>query len=157
MERTFQLYSPLIAGIEVKRRGDVRRAKLYYLRQRSASPHVSRKSWCRRLLSLPRLHSKLDMPAGAARPAFPQEGHLTVPFLHGAVATRPRARRILLRRRNARFCHTCACYASRLRSRIPPRHRHRSAQRRPERAAAAGGLYPAPLRGAPGLGAGADR
>lgn len=35
MERTFQLYSPLIAKIEVKRRGDVRRAKLYYLRGRS--------------------------------------------------------------------------------------------------------------------------
>ena len=32
VERTFQLYSPLIAKIEVKRRGDVRRAKLYYLR-----------------------------------------------------------------------------------------------------------------------------
>jgi len=35
VERTFQLYSPLIASIQVKRRGDVRRAKLYYLRQRS--------------------------------------------------------------------------------------------------------------------------
>ena len=35
VERTFQTYSPLIAGIEVKRRGDVRRAKLYYLRERS--------------------------------------------------------------------------------------------------------------------------
>ena len=35
VERTFQLYSPLIASIEVKRRGDVRRAKLYFLRQRS--------------------------------------------------------------------------------------------------------------------------
>jgi large subunit ribosomal protein L19 len=35
VERTFQLYSPLIAKIEVKRRGDVRRAKLYYLRDRS--------------------------------------------------------------------------------------------------------------------------
>ena len=32
VERTFQTYSPLIAGIEVKRKGDVRRAKLYYLR-----------------------------------------------------------------------------------------------------------------------------
>ena len=32
VERTFQVYSPLIASIEVKRRGDVRRAKLYYLR-----------------------------------------------------------------------------------------------------------------------------
>jgi len=35
VERTFQLYSPLIANIEVKRRGEVRRAKLYYLRERS--------------------------------------------------------------------------------------------------------------------------
>ena len=35
VERTFQTWSPLIASIEVKRRGDVRRAKLYYLRDRS--------------------------------------------------------------------------------------------------------------------------
>jgi large subunit ribosomal protein L19 len=35
VERTFQLYSPTIVSIEVKRRGDVRRAKLYYLRDRS--------------------------------------------------------------------------------------------------------------------------
>ena len=35
VERTFQTYSTLIAAIEVKRRGDVRRAKLYYLRDRS--------------------------------------------------------------------------------------------------------------------------
>ena len=35
VERTFQTYSPLIASIEVKRRGDVRRAKLYCLRDRS--------------------------------------------------------------------------------------------------------------------------
>lgn len=35
VERTFQTYSPLIASIEVKRRGAVRRAKLYFLRQRS--------------------------------------------------------------------------------------------------------------------------
>ena len=35
VERTFQTYSPLIASIEVKRRGDVRRSKLYYLRERS--------------------------------------------------------------------------------------------------------------------------
>jgi large subunit ribosomal protein L19 len=32
VERTFQTYSPLIASIEVKRRGDVGRSKLYYLR-----------------------------------------------------------------------------------------------------------------------------
>jgi large subunit ribosomal protein L19 len=35
VERTFQTYSPLIASIDVKRRGQVRRAKLYYMRQRS--------------------------------------------------------------------------------------------------------------------------
>jgi large subunit ribosomal protein L19 len=35
VERTFQSYSPLVASIEVKRRGDVRRAKLYYLRGRT--------------------------------------------------------------------------------------------------------------------------
>ena len=35
VERTFQTYSPLVASMEVKRRGDVRRAKLYYLRERS--------------------------------------------------------------------------------------------------------------------------
>jgi large subunit ribosomal protein L19 len=35
VERTFQLHSPLIAEITVKRRGDVRKAKLYYLRERS--------------------------------------------------------------------------------------------------------------------------
>ena len=35
VERTFQTYSPLIASIEVKRKGDVRRAKLYYMRGRS--------------------------------------------------------------------------------------------------------------------------
>jgi large subunit ribosomal protein L19 len=34
VERVFQTYSPLVAAIEVKRRGDVRRAKLYYLRDR---------------------------------------------------------------------------------------------------------------------------
>ncbi|MDO5666299.1 MAG: 50S ribosomal protein L19 [Alcaligenaceae bacterium] len=35
VERTFQLYSQQIASIEVKRRGAIRRAKLYYLRNRS--------------------------------------------------------------------------------------------------------------------------
>ena len=35
VERTFQAHSPLIDSIEVKRRGDVRQAKLYYLRELS--------------------------------------------------------------------------------------------------------------------------
>lgn len=34
VERVFQTHSPAIAGIEVRRRGAVRRAKLYYMRQR---------------------------------------------------------------------------------------------------------------------------
>ncbi|MCH4561871.1 50S ribosomal protein L19 [Halomonas sp. M4R5S39] len=35
VERTFQTYSPLVDSVSVKRRGDVRQAKLYYLRERS--------------------------------------------------------------------------------------------------------------------------
>ena len=35
VERTFQTHSPLVASVEVKRRGAVRRAKLFYLRDRS--------------------------------------------------------------------------------------------------------------------------
>jgi large subunit ribosomal protein L19 len=35
VERTFQTFSPLIASIDVKRRGDVKRAKLYHLRSRA--------------------------------------------------------------------------------------------------------------------------
>jgi large subunit ribosomal protein L19 len=35
VERVFQTYSPLVESIKVKRRGDVRRAKLYYLRGRT--------------------------------------------------------------------------------------------------------------------------
>ncbi len=35
VERVFQTYSPTVASLTVKRRGDVRRAKLYYLRDRT--------------------------------------------------------------------------------------------------------------------------
>ena len=45
VERTFQTYSPLIASIEVKRRGDVRRAKLYYLRSRSGKSARIKEKW----------------------------------------------------------------------------------------------------------------
>jgi large subunit ribosomal protein L19 len=56
VERTFQTYSPLVASIEVKRRGDVRRAKLYYLRQRSGkSARIKEK-----------LTRKVKTPAAAA-------------------------------------------------------------------------------------------
>jgi large subunit ribosomal protein L19 len=59
VERTFQTYSPLVAGIEVKRRGDVRRAKLYYLRQRSGKSA--------------RIKEKLDYKAAAAKKAAQQQ------------------------------------------------------------------------------------
>jgi large subunit ribosomal protein L19 len=55
VERTFQTYSPLIASIDVKRRGDVRRAKLYYLRERSGKSA--------------RIKEKLPTRAVAAAPA----------------------------------------------------------------------------------------
>ena len=35
VERVFQTYSPTVSSVQVKRRGDVRRAKLYYLRGRT--------------------------------------------------------------------------------------------------------------------------
>ena len=35
VERVFPIYSPMVDGIEIKRRGDVRRAKLYYMRERT--------------------------------------------------------------------------------------------------------------------------
>jgi large subunit ribosomal protein L19 len=59
VERTFQTYSPLVAGVEVKRRGDVRRAKLYYLRQRSGKSA--------------RIKEKLDYKAAAAKRAAAQQ------------------------------------------------------------------------------------
>ena len=53
VERTFQTYSPLIASIEVKRRGDVRRAKLYYLRDRSGkSARIKEKLPARKVKSV---------------------------------------------------------------------------------------------------------
>jgi large subunit ribosomal protein L19 len=66
VERTFQLYSPLIASIEVKRRGDVRRAKLYFLRQRSGkSARIKEK------LTL-RVQAGKGARGGAAAPAETQ-------------------------------------------------------------------------------------
>src|SRR5262245_28277019 len=65
VERTFQLYSPLIAGIEVKRRGEVRRAKLYFLRERSG-----KSARIREKLSAQR---EADMLPEEAQPATPPQ------------------------------------------------------------------------------------
>lgn len=43
VERVFQTHSPIVDSIEVKRRGDVRQAKLYYLRERSGSARIKEK------------------------------------------------------------------------------------------------------------------
>jgi large subunit ribosomal protein L19 len=68
VERTFQTYSPSIATIEVKRRGDVRRAKLYYLRQRSGkSARIKEK------LSLRSARPK----GGKTAPVVPESGNDT--------------------------------------------------------------------------------
>ena len=54
VERTFQLHSSRIASIEVKRRGDFRRAKLYYLRDRSGkSARIKEKLPARKIKGTP--------------------------------------------------------------------------------------------------------
>ena len=65
VERTFQTYSPLIAGIAVKRRGEVRRAKLYFLRERSG-----KSARIREKLSVQR--EAANLPEQTAPPAAPQ-------------------------------------------------------------------------------------
>ncbi len=65
VERTFQLYSPLIASIEVKRRGDVRRAKLYFLRERSGKSARIKEKLHKRVVKT----VAVDAPAAPAAPA----------------------------------------------------------------------------------------
>src|SRR5476649_2605374 len=50
VERTFQTYSPMIASVEVKRKGEVRRAKLYYLRDRSGKSARIREKLTKRVV-----------------------------------------------------------------------------------------------------------
>ena len=62
VERTFQTYSPIIASIEVKRRGSVRRAKLYYLRDRSGkSARIKEKLAMRSLAASQNKHSAISI------------------------------------------------------------------------------------------------
>ncbi len=56
VERAFQLHSPIIDSIEVKRRGAVRRAKLYYLRERSGKSARIRE----KLVARPAAQKKTD-------------------------------------------------------------------------------------------------
>jgi len=67
VERTFQTYSPSIASIEVKRRGDVRRAKLYYLRERSGkSARIKEKLSAKRTGAKPAAAPVVDNSEDAA-------------------------------------------------------------------------------------------
>ena len=71
VERTFQTYSPLIASIELKRRGDVRRAKLYYLRERSGKSARIREKLDAREKEIIQDIPKIETPKAATPEAAP--------------------------------------------------------------------------------------
>ena len=73
VERTFQTYSPLIASIELKRRGDVRRAKLYYLRERSGKSARIREKLDAREKEIIQDIPKIETPKAAAPKAAPDK------------------------------------------------------------------------------------
>ncbi len=73
VERTFQTYSPLIASIELKRRGDVRRAKLYYLRERSGKSARIREKLDARKKEIIQDIPKTETPKAAAPEAAPDK------------------------------------------------------------------------------------
>ncbi len=73
VERTFQTYSPLIASIELKRRGDVRRAKLYYLRERSGKSARIREKLDAREKEIIQDISKTETPKAAAPETAPDK------------------------------------------------------------------------------------
>jgi large subunit ribosomal protein L19 len=73
VERTFQTYSPLIASIEVKRKGDVRRAKLYYLRERSGKSARIREKLDAREKEIIQDIPKTEAPKAAAPEAAPDK------------------------------------------------------------------------------------
>ena len=69
VERTFQTYSPLIAKIEVKRRGDVGRAKLYYLRNLTGKAARIKEKLAARGAAVPDMLPPDAPVAAAAAPA----------------------------------------------------------------------------------------
>ena len=73
VERTFQTYSPLIASVELKRRGDVRRAKLYYLRERSGKSARIREKLDAREKEIIQDIPKTETPKAAAPEAAPDK------------------------------------------------------------------------------------
>ena len=73
VERTFQTYSPLIASIELKRRGDLRRAKLYYLRERSGKSARIREKLDAREKEIIQDIPKTETPKAAAPEAAPDK------------------------------------------------------------------------------------
>ena len=73
VERTFQTYSPLIASIDLKRRGDVRRAKLYYLRERSGKSARIREKLDAREKEIIQDIPKTETPKAVAPEAAPDK------------------------------------------------------------------------------------
>jgi large subunit ribosomal protein L19 len=74
VERTFQLHSPLIDSIEVKRRGNVRRAKLFYLRERSGkSARIKERLKARETDSQFEAIPELELAEVSAQDAAPAE------------------------------------------------------------------------------------
>ena len=73
VERTFQTFSPLIASIELKRRGDVRRAKLYYLRERSGKSARIREKLDAREKEIIQDIPKAETPKAAAPEVAPEK------------------------------------------------------------------------------------
>ncbi len=89
VERTFQLHSPLIDTIEVKRRGNVRRAKLFYLRERSG-----KSARIKERLKMRDSDSQFeDIPVVEAAPAeqTPAEAPAEAPAAEAAPAEAPAA------------------------------------------------------------------
>jgi hypothetical protein len=79
VERVFQTFSPTIAGVTVKRRGDVRRAKLYYLRDRAGTAARIQEKICGlRLAAGGRAGCRTAAPPTRAAPSRPAPGRCRI-------------------------------------------------------------------------------